>query len=197
MKKILLLLSAIFLLCVNFAQAQISRITDCQVIYTPRWNAPNIQDVTKIWYYLDNGEALEWRKEDPSGTLWRSGQKCRGNLGHTHYPKGTLVYKMGNYYERFSPVLLQTKTISDVKIHEVSEEFISSAGTNLSYRSAIEFIPSPPNDKVFLVNVFFDDGSAISVNAAEDPLWLDAKVGMTVEVYKCGPVEACKLIFKP
>lgn len=140
---------------------------------------------------LSNGEVLcyggfwspEWhRLSDKSKVVTDFSE--RTHKKHPEFPEGTLVYKMGDNYElaeleKKSPTL----TIVKVSKHEIPAYCGIIGKLDLSYSSFNKrrFTDNHTAGKRIIVNLCFDDGSKASIDALDDPIWLDADVDMKVE----------------
>lgn len=203
MKKITLITGLMLLAASAFAQSQIIKVDRCIIRY---------RDVTNIWgkvverkissqtMCLSNGDILTyslqwgvWENEDKSPT------QANFTLGK-NYPAGTLVYKAGNNYEVINLQQRSTLTITKVSPHQVSSEFNASLSGSFSYNSFI-FGHGFGNIKgrAFggtrtIVNVFFDNNTSATIEASQDPIWLDAEPGMKVVHYTYKNMNIYKLL---
>lgn len=137
---------------------------------------------------LSNGEVLCY------GGFWverwyRLSDKSEVITDFNHYekyPEGTLVYKVGDNYELAK---LEKKelnlTIEKISKHEILADYGTIGKLDFSYSSFSKcyFNDGSLEGKRVIVNLYFDDGSKASIDALNDPIWLDAKVGMKVEVF--------------
>ena len=135
---------------------------------------------------LSNGEVLYY-----GGfwiTMWRrlaDGSKViidLGSHGLKRYPEGTLFYKAGDSYHITKLKQLSDLTICDISQHEVSSDCDISCDvsyTAFNKRSNNNICCS----KHIIINILFNDGTRASISASDDPVWLDAKVGMKVQHY--------------
>ncbi len=135
---------------------------------------------------LSNGEVLycgglgitKWRRlADDSRVIIDFGSR-----DPNEYPEGTLVYKAGDSYQIVKLKQLADLTISDISQHEVSSDCdISCDFTYSSFNK--RSINNICCSKHIIINILFNDGTRASVSASDDPVWLDAKVGMKVQHY--------------
>ncbi len=116
-----------------------------------------------------------------------------GSHGLKGYPEGTLVYKAGDSYQIVKLKQLADLTISDISQHEVSSDCDISC--DFSYTS---FNKGSINNiccsKHIIINILFNDGTRASVSASDDPVWLDAKVGMKVQHYTFKAINVYNLV---
>ena len=111
--------------------------------------------------------------------------------------KGNKYQKHGNTYTRVSLQKVGTYTIKKVSVHEVTSEFTASMSGDYSYKWAHVLIAgggkakgsisgSAKGGTRTIVNIFFENGKKVTIEASQDPIWLDAEPGMQVEHYRIG-----------
>ena len=111
--------------------------------------------------------------------------------------KGNKYQKHGNTFTRVSLQKVGTYTIKKVSVHEVTSEFTASMSGDYSYKWAYVIIAgggkakgsisgSAKGGPRTIVNIFFENGKKVTIEASEDPIWLDAEPGMQVEHYRIG-----------
>ena len=106
--------------------------------------------------------------------------------------KGNKYQKHGNTFTRVSLQKVGTYTIKKVSVHDVNSEFTASMKADFSYRSFLyrrasgSASGSAKGGTRTIVNIFFENGKKATIEASEDPIWLDAEPGMQVEHYRIG-----------
>jgi len=206
MKKLLFFL-AVFVFSVN-AEAQLKPQTEIVTIEQVSWTAGENLFTGKPFYTggtmrLSDGDVLFFY---PNGKVWNrhKQQLIQGDLKiGGHYQIGTYIEKCGDEYNIVSLLKVSDKKIRYVKIREVSAEFSGSINGVWSYGSFLGLIGRGrgyisneiSGGKKTVVNVVFTDGIAVSIDASEDPIWLEAAVGMTAEHYTLGHKDIYKLCF--
>ena len=111
--------------------------------------------------------------------------------------KGNKYQKHGNTFTRVSWQKVGTYTIKKVSVHEVTSEFAASMSGDYSYKWAHVLIAGGGKAKGSIsgsarggtrtiVNIFFENGKKVTIEASQDPIWLDAEPGMQVEHYRIG-----------
>ena len=110
---------------------------------------------------------------------------------------GQKFQKRYNTYTRVSLQKVGTYTIKKVSVHEVTSEFTASMNGDYSYKWAHVLIAgggkakgsvsgSAKGGPRTIVNIFFENGKKATIEASEDPIWLDAEPGMQAEHYQLG-----------
>lgn len=207
MKKFIII--ATMLLSVSaFAQGQFIKVDRCSISYEKEKNflGPVTLKVKDHKIYLSNGDVIKY---DNYSSYWYIDGSCCHHHGKCmtsfipgrNYPSGTLVYKSGKSYDIVDLQNMGTLTIKKVTVHQVSSEFSASIKGDFSYHSFIigngsgNIRGSATGGRRTIVNVFFDNGMAATIEASSEPLWLDAEPGMKVEHYRYRDINVYKLQF--
>lgn len=208
MKKFIIPILAMLLFSINtVAQAQIIKIDRCLIKkreITNFWNEVTGYRVYEHIICLSNGDILRyseqwggWQNEEQRGCS----KICQANFVFgKKYPEGTLVYKAGNNYELVNLQKRGILTIKKVSPHQVSSEFNSYLKGDFSYSSFLigygrgHINGSASGGTRTVVNVFFDNGTSATMEASQDPIWMDAEPGMKVEYYSFKDMNIYKLL---
>ncbi len=195
MKKIFLFL----LLATSsmFAFAQILRVEAVE-----RQNCFLLYDYLIV---LSNGNSIAMDDGGQTG-LWSNDMHLRikvtVDIDPKKIKKGTLIEKRGRSFTTVTMKKLPDKIIKYAKIRQVSDEFNASLYGCFGYNSFLSISKGigrvkgeASGGKRTVVNVVFTDNSSTSIEASEDPIWLEAKANMKVEHYKCGTYNIYKLLF--
>lgn len=152
-------------------------------------------------YYLSDGNNFY---VDGLGRAYYFGNRKSVRLnfnGNKVYPKGTMLEKHGNYYELVTRRKVGYKEIKRVRVHEVFSEFKASLNGGFTYNSFLwsrgkgSINGNASGGSRTIINVIFTDNTSVTVNAADDPIWLDAEPGMTVAHYKYNSNDVYELQF--
>ena len=153
---------------------------------------------------LSNGDILyyslfwcEWRKlSNKSKVVTNFKRYIYDSKGEKNHPDGALVYKSGDNYELVELEKKNNLTIVKVSKHEISSEVGAFIKCDFSYSSFNKacFNKNGLLAKNIILNIYFDDGSNASINALDDPIWLDAKAGMSVEHFTFKTLNIYKLL---
>ncbi len=155
--------------------------------------------------FLSNGDKIAMDDGDKTG-LWVDDMHKRVQVAVDIEPqkikKGSLIEKRGHSYTAVTMKKISDKIIKYAKIHQVSEDFNASLYGSFSYTSFLSISKAigrakgeASGGKKTIVNVVFTDNTSASIEASEDPIWLEAAAGMKVEHYKCGTCNIYKLLF--
>lgn len=107
--------------------------------------------------------------------------------------KGDMIFKStsGKSFSLVEKRYLGTYAIKKLSFHMVkSLEVVSLLESVYTYRGWVAQKRSTENEKrtqlenIKIANVFFSNGSSATIPVNEDPLWLDAEIGMKVKHYK-------------
>ena len=111
----------------------------------------------------------------------------------------TFIYHIGHTYWVETVTYESTLMIKSVKVHEVKSETSASLNGDFSYNSFLalwkgigggigrskgHISGSLQGGTKTIVNLIFENGTFASIEAAADPIWLDAMAGMKVKLYK-------------
>ena len=131
------------------------------------------------------------------------------NLNANFSKDKTFIYHVGKTYWVETINHKKTHTIKKVTVREVSRENEAELNGDFSYNGFLalwrgigggigkakgKVSGSMRGGKKTVVNVFFEDGGYASINASDDPIWLEAESGMKVELYKLRDTKIYKLI---
>ncbi len=199
MKKLIIIAVTLFMATNVFAQ-EILEVVKVQ------WENPN-----GVWY----GGSLEYNHSkiwfSDGSWMYYQNDRTNSNKGWLYiasdssyrcmvsFPvtlgsniKGNKYQKHGNTFTRVSLQKVGTYTIKKVSIHDVNSEFTASMKADFSYRSFLyrrasgSASGSAKGGTRTIVNIFFENGKKVTLEASEDPIWLDAEPGMQVEHYRIG-----------
>ena len=103
------------------------------------------------------------------------------------------------------PEKMGVYTIQMASVHEVNSDFSANMNVDFSYKLAFvvlagggkatsQAIGSAKGGSRTIVNIFFDNGKKITIEASTDPIWLDAEPGMQVEHYRIGSKDYYNLL---
>lgn len=155
--------------------------------------------------YLSNGERITMCDGDKTGTRMDNTRKrvdVPVEIEPQKIKKGSLIEKRGCVYTAVTMKKVSDKIIKYAKIHQVSKDFNASLYGSFSYGTFLSIgggsgsiSGNASGGKRTLVNIVFTDNTSTSIEASEDPIWLEAAAGMKVEHYKCGTCNIYKLLF--
>lgn len=159
----------------------------------------------KHYFYLSDGSKLMiFKHKELWGEITISDKETRikTDIDPAKVKVGSLFEKRGLFYTMVSMYKVSDKTIKYAKIRQVSSEFNASLYGSFSYGTFLSIGGGRGNisgnasgGKRTLVNIVFTDNTSTSIEASEDPIWLEAAAGMKVEHYKCGTCNIYKLLF--
>ena len=146
---------------------------------------------------LSNGEKLRRFKGHHNRESYQKwfdshGKICKTdvfNLKEDFSKDKTFIYHTGNVYLLASMNYERTYTIKEITVREVKRENEASLNGNFSLTSFFflhskgKISGSMRGGTKSVVNVFFENGGYASIDASDDPIWLEAKAGMKVKLY--------------
>jgi len=147
----------------------------------------------------------------PSISWLNSKGKIKTNLSDFRdVPKDkAFIYHVGQTYWVETISYKGTLTIKSVKVHEVKRETSASLNGDFSHDGFLALFKGTgggygnANGKISgsmrggtktVVNLVFDNGTYASIEAADEPIWLDAEAGMKVKLYKLRDTKLYELI---
>lgn len=205
MKKIITIALTLFMATNVFAQEIVEVVRVQWNLRASKYSGP----YDGSYVYLSNGQILryclstnEWGKVTTKGwVLFDEGETCSNKVATFPVTLGAnnlVGQKFQKRYDTFTPVTLQkvgTYTIKKVSVHEVTSEFTASMNGDFSYKGAFIMNRAKAKGSVSgsakggprtIVNIFFENGKKATIEASEDPIWLDAEPGMQAEHYRFG-----------
>ena len=166
-------------------------------LYLSRWGThlySYIEWLEKRVYWTDNDD--EYIKTNLSDFRDVPKDKC-------------FIYHIGKTYWVETISYKGTLTIKSVKVREVKRETSASLNGDFSYDSFFALFEGTgggggsANGKISgsmrggtktVVNLIFDNGTYASIEASDEPIWLEAEAGMKVKLYKLRNTKLYELI---
>jgi len=119
------------------------------------------------------------------------------------------IYHVGKLYLVETITYKGTLTIKSATVHEVKTETSAALNGDFSYNGFLAFWKgigggigkargkisgSMRGGQKTVVNLIFDNGTYASIEASDEPIWLEAKTGMKVKLYKLRDAKLYELI---
>ena len=181
---------SLFAVCVS-AQ-EILRIIRCDV---------SVYNHDRSVVYLSNGDILSWAWTATWKLIHPDEYTVTSDLKQGYnYPEGTLVQKTGKLYKLIDLKKVGVYTIERVRTHTVTAEQAENMAGDFSYRRLLyarangKIRSSASGGSRTIVNVYFTNGQYATIEASDDPIWLDAEKGMQVEHYQWSNVNVYKIL---
>lgn len=152
--------------------------------------------------YLSNGEVLDQGWLNNWILIYPDEYDVTTDLVRGRkYAEGTLVQKTGKLYKLVDLKKVGVYTIDRVRTHTVTAEQAESMAGDFSYRGIFTYRRAEGKIKSSvsggsrtIVNVYFTNGQYATIEASNDPIWLDAEKGMQVEHYQWSNVNVYKIL---
>ena len=158
-----------------------------------------------FFHHTHGGHAMGWTKQkEPymrkylKTNFWQA----KKNLSKDKY----VVYHVGDCYWLEPIVYKGTLIIKEAKVREIKKEYKGSLNGDFSYDSFWlgltgggggrgKISGSMSGGTKTVVNIIFENGTYASIDASDDPIWLETKKGMKVKHYKVRDTKLYKLCF--
>lgn len=114
---------------------------------------------------------------------------------------GTIFYKSGDSYEIVPLKKVGEYVIKTAKVRNISSSYEANMKGQFSYTDFFfglakgKVSGNMKGGETTVVNVVFTNGKSFSINAIDDPLWLEAQEGQKVEHYNVRHLDVYKLLF--